>query len=91
MGNPHNDYLLVAVQWGMVGLLLMLGALVALYRWASRLPGHSSWLAQASVVAYSAGALVNSYFWDAGEGMTFVLLWGALFAGQRLYQLRDGS
>jgi O-antigen ligase len=91
LGNPHNDYLLVAVQWGIVGLLLMLGAIVALYRWASRLPGQSSWLAQASVVAYSAGALVNSFLWDAGEGMTFVLLWGALFAGQRLYQLRDGS
>jgi O-antigen ligase len=90
LGNPHNDYLLVAVQWGSVGLLLMLGALVGLYRLASRLPSQSSRLAQASIVAYSAGALVNSFLWDAGEGMMFVLLWGALFAEQRLSQ-HDGS
>lgn len=81
LGNPHNDYLLIGVQLGLVGIALFVAALVALYRMAGKLPSARAWLARGTLVAYAAGALVNSFLWDATEGTIFVLLIGALFAG----------
>lgn len=69
------------MQLGLVGIALFVAALVALYRMAGKLPSARAWLARGTLVAYAAGALVNSFLWDATEGTIFVLLIGALFAG----------
>jgi O-antigen ligase len=81
LGNPHNDYLLIGVQLGWVGIALFVAALGALYRLAGQLPVERAWLARGTLVAYASGALVNSFLWDAAEGTIFVLLIGTLFAG----------
>jgi O-antigen ligase len=82
MGNPHSEYLLTAVQWGTLGVVLHLAALVALLRAANRLPLRRAWLARGTVVAFAVGSLFNSFFWDATEGHTFVLLLAALYGGR---------
>jgi O-antigen ligase len=81
MGNPHSEYLLTAVQWGALGLLLHLAALIGLLRAAARLPTRRAWLARGTVVAFAVGSLFNSFFWDATEGHALVLTLAALYGG----------
>jgi O-antigen ligase len=82
MGNPHSEYVLTAVQWGTLGMLLHLAALIALLRAARQLPLRRAWLARGTVVAFAVGSLFNSFFWDATEGHAFVLLLAALYGGR---------
>lgn len=79
-GNPHNDFLLLGVQLGGVGLLLYVFALALAYRLAQRLPRGYEWGAQGVLVAYFAGALFNSFMWDSTEGMVVVLLLATFFS-----------
>ena len=80
LGNPHNDFLLMGVQLGSVGLLLYVFVLACAYRFAERLPPAYQWAAQGVLVAYGVGALFNSFMWDSTEGMVVVLLLAALFS-----------
>ena len=72
IGNPHNQTLSVAVQWGAVGI-------VALYAmWFSHLllfrgEGHASWIGLLVVVQNIATSLFNSHIFDFHEGWMYVL------------------
>ena len=77
--NPHNEYLMVGVQSGLVGVSLLLALFWALWRAAGRWEGHSRWLAQGMVVWLAVGCCFNSFILDSREGMLFALL-AALYA-----------
>jgi O-antigen ligase len=81
MGNPHNEYLLTAVQWGALGLTLHLVALVGLFKLAGCLPLRRALIARGTLVVFAVGSLFNSFFWDTTEGHTLVLLLGAVYGG----------
>ena len=72
--NPHNEYLMVGVQSGLVGLGILVALLWALWRAASRWEGMDRWLAQGMVVWLSVGCCFNSFILDSREGMLFALL-----------------
>jgi O-antigen ligase len=74
--NPHNEYLMVGVQSGLVGLGVLVALLWALWRAASRWEGMERWLAQGMVVWLSVGCCFNSFILDSREGMLFALLAG---------------
>jgi O-antigen ligase len=74
--NPHNEYLMVGVQSGLVGLGILVALLWALWRAASRWEGMERWLAQGMVVWLSVGCCFNSFILDSREGMLFALLAG---------------
>ena len=74
--NPHNEYLMVAVQSGLVGLGFLVALLWALWRTASRWEGMDRWLAQGMVVWLSVGCCFNCFILDSREGMLFALLAG---------------
>ena len=74
--NPHNEYLMVGVQSGLVGLGVLVALLWALWRAASRWEGMDRWLAQGMVVWLSVGCCFNSFILDSREGMLFALLAG---------------
>jgi len=77
--NPHNEYLMVGVQSGLVGLGILVALLWALWRAASRWEGMDRWLAQGMVVWLAVGCCFNSFILDSREGMLFALL-AALYA-----------
>lgn len=80
--NPHNEYLLFAVQLGAVGLLLMLYLLYAQWHTAPQLASATEChLARALVLTIAAGCLFNSLLLDHAEGMLFAWLTGLLYAG----------
>jgi O-antigen ligase len=71
-GNPHNQTLGVAIQWGLVGVL----ALYAM--WLSHLAlfwnaGWANWAGFLVVVQNIASSLFNSHLFDFGEGWIYVL------------------
>lgn len=76
--NPHNQYLLFAVELGLVGLGLFIYLLVQIARAAARLPTQSRQLLSTWLFIFTMGCLVNSLLLDISEGYLFVLLSGIL-------------
>lgn len=88
--HPHNELLHVAAQTGLVGAALYLAGLLALARRATRLRPDAGLLG-AVLVAYAAGALVNSFLWDSVEGQLFAALAAFAVAGAAGGAARIGS
>ena len=80
--NPHNLYLLVTAQLGLVGLALLAFLLIQQWRYAARLtiPYHTL-LARAVVLTLVVGGLFNSMIIDHTESLFFAWCSGLLFAG----------
>ncbi|UPK39952.1 O-antigen ligase family protein [Bradyrhizobium sp. 186] len=72
VSNPHNQTLNVAVQWGLLGVVL----LYALWFAHLRLflgEGIAAWIGLAVVVQNMASSLLNSHLFDFHEGWMYVL------------------
>lgn len=79
--DPHNEYLLIATQVGVAGLLLFLWLLYSQWSVAARLGSAlDARLARGLVLTMSIGCLFNSLLTDHAEGLFFAWLTGALFA-----------
>ncbi len=75
IGNPHNQTLNVAVQWGLIGFL----ALYAM--WLAHLKmftgtGLAAWIGLVAVVENFVSSLLNSHLFDFHEGWIYVLAVG---------------
>lgn len=80
--NPHNEYLNIAVQLGVVGLLAMLYLFYMEWRLAPTLATpHERHLARGLVITFAIGCLFNSLLMDHAEGLLFAWASGLLFAG----------
>ncbi|MGV3628281.1 MAG: O-antigen ligase family protein [Betaproteobacteria bacterium] len=82
--NPHNEYLMITAQTGLVGLMAMLALFIVSWRCAIRLPtAMETGLARGLVIAMAIGCLFNSFLLDHAEGLFFAWMSGLLFAGYR--------
>lgn len=72
--NPHNQYVLEAVQSGLVGLLIFLAWLFFCYRAAWRQEVVIRNILLALISAYVVGNLFNSFLIDFSESFLFVIL-----------------
>ena len=82
--NPHNQYLLITAQLGLVGLCLMLYLFFQQWRCAAWLPtAFEQDLARGMLLTIMAGSLINSLLLDHAEGLFFAWMSGVLFAGFR--------
>ncbi|MFQ5802884.1 MAG: O-antigen ligase family protein, partial [Candidatus Methylomirabilales bacterium] len=80
--NPHNEYLLIAVQLGLVGLAALLYLFYTQWRLAADLPGLLERnLARGLVLTVMTTCLFNSSLLDHGEGIFYAWMSGLLFAG----------
>lgn len=80
--NPHNEYLHIAAQIGLIGLAAMLALFAVQWHSAKRLPTRlESDLARGLVMTIAAGCLFNSFLLDHAEGLFFAWLSGLLYAG----------
>jgi O-antigen ligase len=78
--NPHSEYLMIAVQWGLIGLSLFLYLLYRLWQLSDLLPNANRWMAQGLVITMVAGCLVNSLWLDTTEGHLFAYLIGLFYS-----------
>ncbi len=81
--NAHNEYLMVAVQWGGLGLLLLLGLLFAALLATRTMSPQAAAITWGVMTAYGLGSLFNSLLLDHREGMFFALLLGLLLAWRK--------
>jgi O-antigen ligase len=82
--NPHNEILLMIVQFGVGGFVLFAGLFVTQWRLAARLPdGFDRAAARALVLTFVVTSLLASTLLDHAEGFFFVYMSGLLFAGYR--------
>lgn len=79
--NPHNEYLMVAVQLGVVGLALMLWLFFTLWRSAGGLPGEFGRpAARGLVLLFLSASMVTSTLIDHTEGILFAWMSALLFS-----------
>jgi len=79
--NPHNEYLLITAQIGLVGLALLLYLFYTQWRHAARLPGlFEQDAARGLVLTIAVTSLFNSPLLDHTEGLFFGFASAILFA-----------
>jgi O-antigen ligase len=81
--NPHNEFLMIGVQLGLLGLSVYLGFLASQYRYARKLPDREKWLAQGVLLSLIVTSLFNSPFLDHTEGHWFASMIALCFASLR--------
>jgi O-antigen ligase len=83
IGNPHNQTLNVAVQWGMIGIVVLY-AMWLIHLLLFRGDGLVAWIGLLVVVQNIFTSLFNSHIFDFHEGWMYVL--GVGVAGGLLKQ-----
>jgi O-antigen ligase len=78
--NPHNEYLNIAVQLGLVGLAAFLLLLWQQWRTGHDLPAPWNSHQRALLITLGVGALFNSLLMDHSEGHFFVLMAGVFLS-----------
>jgi len=81
--NPHNEYLMIGVQTGIVGVAALLALLGALWFHAARLPLADAWRGRAVTLALAIGCLFNSMLLDHVDGQSFAFQIGLFYFGAR--------
>lgn len=83
--NPHNEYLLVAAQTGVVGLALLLYLFYTLWRNAPLLDtAFAQDAGRGLVLAYLVNCTFNSALHDHADGLFFAFMAAALFANLKV-------
>jgi len=80
--NPHNEYLLVAQQLGLLGLAMMIMMGWLHWRAARELDSVDGGRLQALILVIGIGSLFNSLLLDAGEGKFYCLMAGIYLSGR---------
>ncbi len=82
--NPHSEYLSLAVQLGIPGLILYLGFLISQYRMAQKMEIPRKWFAQGLLLSITVTSIFNSPILDHTEGHWFACLLALCFAPKTL-------
>ncbi len=72
--NPHNEYLLLSVQSGLVGLFLFISLLFSQFMTSFSLQPPRKYLLQGVVVAMAVGCLMNSFLFDSHPGHFYAII-----------------
>ncbi|HXU59164.1 MAG TPA: O-antigen ligase family protein, partial [Verrucomicrobiae bacterium] len=82
--NPHNEYVLIAVQTGAIGLAALLIFFLVLWQQSRKLPIWEARQAQVLVLSFAVACLFNSLLMDHKDGHTFAFLVSLFFSGAYL-------
>ncbi len=70
--NPHNEFLMIGIQTGAVGLALMLAFFAALWFCARRLAPADAWRGRAATLALAISCVFNSSLLDHVDGQSYI-------------------
>ncbi len=80
--NPHNEFLHIATQVGVLGAIVLVALFATQWRLASRIPSPlDSGLARGLVLTMVIGCMLNSLLLDHTEGLFYAWLTGVLYGG----------
>ncbi|GLR85533.1 O-antigen ligase family protein [Bradyrhizobium iriomotense] len=88
IGNPHNQTLNVAVQWGVIGIVVLY-AIWILHLLLFRGDGLANWIGLLVVVQNIFTSLFNSHLFDFHEGWMYVI--GVGVAGGMVIRARQAE
>ena len=88
IGNPHNQTLNVAVQWGVIGIAVLY-AIWILHLLLFRGDGLADWIGLLVVVQNVFTSLFNSHLFDFHEGWMYVI--GVGVAGGMVIRARQAE
>ncbi|MEC5397912.1 O-antigen ligase family protein [Uliginosibacterium sp. H1] len=80
-GHPHNDYLWLWAEAGILGPLALLGVLIGLVLQARKLPRPQQLWVESLALCMGVGTLLHALFTDNVSGVGFAVLASALSAG----------
>jgi O-antigen ligase len=72
--NPHNEFMMIGVQLGILGLMVYGGFLWSQYRCANLLQKEQKWLANGLLLTLLVTSVFNSPFLDHAEGHWFACM-----------------
>jgi O-antigen ligase len=72
INNPHNQTLAVAVQWGLLGVMLLYAMWLS-HSWLFTTRTLAAWIGLVVVVQNVVSSLLNSHLFDFHEGWLYVL------------------
>lgn len=72
--NPHNEYLIIGEQTGLIGLGLWLALLGTQFIAAFRLQPPKKYLLQGVIIAMAGGCLMNSFLLDSHPGHFYAFI-----------------
>jgi len=78
--NPHNEFLMVSVQLGVVGLLIYLGFLASQYFLSKKLADQEKYVAQGLLLTLIITSLFNTPIMDHAEGHWFLMMIALCYA-----------
>ena len=78
--NPHNEFFMIGVQLGLLGLIIYLGFLASQYYYAKKLQNENKWLAQGLLLSLIITSIFNSPLMDHNEGHWFATMIALCFA-----------
>ena len=87
IGNPHNQTLNVAVQWGVIGVAVLYAIWVLHFCCSAARPG--TWIGLMVVVQNVFTSLFNSHLFDFHEGWMYVI--GVGVAGGMVIRARGAT
>ena len=93
IGNPHNQTLNVAVQWGVIGIVALY-AMWLLHLSLFRGEGLAAWIGLMVVAQNILSSLFNSHISDFHEGWMYVLgvgVAGGMVLAERSRESASGS
>lgn len=88
-GNPHQEYLLMASQLGLIGLALFLTWLARCIFASKELPNNERIAAQSLLIAFIVSCFFNSTLFDSATGHFYCIGLGILFAGYKNQQYEN--
>lgn len=81
--NPHNEFLMAGVQFGLVGILVLLSFFITQWWYAASLKrNENTLLARGLVLTIITACMVASPLQDSAEGWFFALISATLFGPQ---------
>lgn len=84
--NPHNEYLNILVQWGLVGLIAFLGFCISILKTSFSLPSSfERYSLQGVFLTMIIGCFGNSWFMDFTSGY-FLVTFIALFIAGSIFE-----
>jgi O-antigen ligase len=88
--NPHNEFFLMGVQLGLLGIALLVWFLVAVARECQRVDRLAGTVVGGYLLAFVLGCCANSLLLNFTEGNLFILLTGILlFCGRNHHEIRS--
>lgn len=76
--NPHNEYLLLTIQFGLVGLFLFFSLIFCQMFFARGIVQEKQMLLHGVIMAIVSGSLINSLLYDSQQGHFYLFMSAAL-------------